>query len=1115
MGMNRRTTVAIAAVLAGGALLTWWMVVRADRELRKNLLEQTQLVAQTVNLDRVRALTGTEADLNAPDYLRLKEQFARIKAANDRCRFVYLMGRQTDGQIFFFVDNEPVGSENESPAGQVYEEASPEYHRAFDTRAELVEGPITDRWGTWISSLTPLTDPQTGELIAVLGMDVDARTWSMDVAASAILPVTLMLTLLIVLGAGLVSTRLPVKACDQPVQGRLLVPLAAALLLLVGGCGAVLLHIQKESLNESSRLMLKEASNELELSLADQSKTMEALEKVLLSNVAVADALKAQDRDRLLAAYESDFEYLLQEHGITHFYFHGPDRVNLLRMHKPERHGDLIDRFTACEAERTGKTASGIELGPLGTFTLRVVRPVFDDDTLIGYLELGKEVEDILVGIQNRHNSELAVAILKNSLKREKWEAGMRMLGREADWDRFPEDALIYSSLSSFPVEAERFVSEAGHTHRDVTATMAFRGKTWRVLVVPLIDVSGVEVGNLLVFNDISEPVAQFNRLLAVTFGMTLVLLTSLLSSLYVLLRRVDQGILAREEVLSEKNDALVASYDRIRELTESITDILWSYQIDATGVLIEEQISKQADEILGLEKGTIGNSFEDYFSFIYEEDLPVVMTTFEQTLKEPGNVREVEYRHVLPDGETRVQSRGTATVLSDGAVKAYGRTTDITAQKRAEEEMENYSAALESANKALEEFGEAAEAANRSKSAFLANMSHEIRTPMTAILGFTDVLLGEDGFENAPPDRAATLETIKRNGEYLLELINDILDLSKIEAGKVEIERITCSPSKVVADVASLMRVRAEAKGLPLEIEYVGGIPESILCDPTRLRQILINLVGNAIKFTEIGNVRLQTRLVQNTARPPSLLFDVIDTGIGMTQKQASKLFQPFTQVDASTTRKFGGTGLGLTISKRLAELLGGDITIGSEPGKGSTFSVAIETGPLDDVSILENITETVAKSRQKAKVATAPAVKLDCRILLAEDGPDNQRLITFVLKKAGADVTLAENGLIARDKALAAREVGEPFDVILMDMQMPVMDGYTATRKLREADYTGRIIALTANAMAGDDEKCRDAGCDGYATKPIDRAKLFGTIAQFLGQDAATIGASAASDA
>ena len=390
------------------------------------------------------------------------------------------------------------------------------------------------------------------------------------------------------------------------------------------------------------------------------------------------------------------------------------------------------------------------------------------------------------------------------------------------------------------------------------------------------------------------------------------------------------------------------------------------------------------------------------------------------------------------------------------------------------------------------------AEQANRSKSEFLANMSHEIRTPMTAILGFADVLqvnvMDEESIE--------AVKTIKRNGSYLIDIINDILDISKIEAGKLEVEKIEFSPAKIVAEVASLMRVRADAKGLKLDVEYVGSIPASVHSDPTRLRQILINLVGNAIKFTELGHVKLVARLLVSDGTEPCLRFDVIDSGVGMTNEQVAGLFKPFTQVDASTTRKFGGTGLGLTISIRLARMLGGNITVSSAPDSGSTFSATVGTGSLEGVRMLESPGEAAEVSLKKDPAAALSEKKLDCHVLLVEDGPDNQKLISFLLKKAGARITLAENGQVAVESVATALKKAEPFDVILMDMQMPVLDGYQATRQLRGEGYHRPIIALTANAMSSDRAKCLEAGCDDYLTKPINAIKLVDAVKRFSEQ-------------
>ncbi len=386
--------------------------------------------------------------------------------------------------------------------------------------------------------------------------------------------------------------------------------------------------------------------------------------------------------------------------------------------------------------------------------------------------------------------------------------------------------------------------------------------------------------------------------------------------------------------------------------------------------------------------------------------------------------------------------------------------------------------------------------AANRAKSAFLANMSHEIRTPMAAIIGYTDLLLDPT---LGASERVNHVQTVRRNAEHLLSLVNDILDISKIEAGKMTVESISASPSQIILEVASLMRARAVEKKLAFDIEYVGGIPETIQTDPTRLRQIVLNFVGNAIKFTEKGAVRIVVRSDTPEAPDPRLTIEVRDEGIGMTPRAIESLFSPFTQADPSTTRRFGGSGLGLAISKRLAELLGGEITVESAPGRGSTFRLAVPTGSLAGVNMVEDGAERGVADAPARAARLVPGLPSSCRVLLAEDGHDNQVLITTFLVKAGAAVKVVANGQLAVEEAHAAVAAGEPYDVILMDMQMPVLDGYSATSKLRQTGYRGPIVALTAHAMAGDRQRCESAGCDDYLSKPVDRAQLTATVARF----------------
>ncbi|MFM9959590.1 MAG: CHASE4 domain-containing protein [Phycisphaerales bacterium] len=418
------------------------------------------------------------------------------------------------------------------------------------------------------------------------------------------------------------------------------------------------------------------------------------------------------------------------------------------------------------------------------------------------------------------------------------------------------------------------------------------------------------------------------------------------------------------------------------------------------------------------------------------------------------------------------VQGSDELSALASTLNEAFAREADARAQARA----------------AMQD----AERANSAKSMFLANMSHEIRTPMTAILGFADLLHDTDLPEAT---RADHIRTIRTNGEHLLSVINDILDISKIESGKMTVEHVPTDPRRIVHEVESLMRVRATQAGVALNASIDPAVPECIESDPVRARQVLLNLVSNAVKFTSKGTVSIEARAEPAPDALTTIRFRITDTGAGMTDDQLAKLFAPFVQADASTTRKFGGTGLGLAISRKLARLLGGDVTAQSTPGVGSTFEFTFAGRAISRPTTNDDAHPTTKRAAPEHLTGT---------ILLADDGPDNQRLIRHHLQKAGATVEVVDNGRKALDKALERlrAENGSPFDLILMDMQMPEMDGYEATSTLRRAGYTGAIIALTAHAMSGDRAKCLDAGCDDYATKPIDRAVLLATCAAWMGR-------------
>jgi PAS domain S-box-containing protein len=497
------------------------------------------------------------------------------------------------------------------------------------------------------------------------------------------------------------------------------------------------------------------------------------------------------------------------------------------------------------------------------------------------------------------------------------------------------------------------------------------------------------------------------------------------------------------------------------RSLIESNIDALMT--TDPSGIITD--VNKQMEALTGCTRDElIGAPFKDFFT---------------DPERAQAGIKRVLGERSITDYELTARDRdGKQTVVSYNATTFYDRNRtlqgvfaaarDVTERKRVEAELQQAKAAAESAS--------------RTKSDFLASMSHEIRTPMNAIMGVADLLAKT----SLNPEQDKYVQIFRRAGDNLLNLINDILDLSKVEASQLELERTGFALGDHLEKVMEMLAARAQEKGLTLHCDIDEGVETDRVGDPTRLRQVLLNLLGNAIKFTEAGTVSLRVSTDGDAAVPTALRFTVTDTGIGIAREKLSRVFERFTQADSSTTRRFGGSGLGLTISRRLVELMGGRIWVESQVGKGSTFAFA---APFEIWA--------AANRAEAAPVGAGPAAPLPpLRILLAEDSPDNCTITFAYLSDTPYRLDIAETGAIACEMFAAG-----DYDLVLMDRQMPVMDGLTATRRIRAWELANNrpltpIVALTASALMGDREMCLAAGCTAFLTKPIKQDVLLQAI-------------------
>ncbi len=543
------------------------------------------------------------------------------------------------------------------------------------------------------------------------------------------------------------------------------------------------------------------------------------------------------------------------------------------------------------------------------------------------------------------------------------------------------------------------------------------------------------------------------------------------------------QGILLDISERKRIGEELGRATIQIRSLAENLPGALISYTVGADDEQAIHYLSPGAEGILGAE--AVGRCLEDasYFETLVHPDDRHFFTPEHRGMNRERLFFNEEYRLRHPDGRHRwVSSHGRGTVQREGEVLWHGFIMDIDDRKRAEDQLRLHSQTLEQSVHSLNEAKMQAELAAQARGQFLANMSHEIRTPLTAVLGFAEIL----GESISGDQEREALNVIMQNGRHLLRIINDILDLSKIEAGRIDLDVESFDPAAEIRNVVKLMEPRVAESSLRLVYTVDDDLPARIDGDSTRLRQILLNLLGNAIKFTEQGEVSVHASV--GDAAPPRLLIEVMDTGIGMDPEEFERLFQAFHQADSSTSRIYGGTGLGLTISKHLAELMGGALVASARPGGGSRFLLTLP---------LRRAKESSPPSTPER---AAPPERLEARILLAEDNRTNQRIVQSILGKVGCEVELAGDGQRALEMEFEARAEGRPYDAILMDIQMPVMDGLAATRALRAAGRKLPIIALTAHALNEDRQRCLEAGCDEHCGKPIDRAELIGKLADWI---------------
>lgn len=1203
----------ILLVLVLGILWTYLIYNSYEQWLRKLFLNQAIHITESIDPTLIKTFKGSDEDLNAPIYQNVLKALRTLRSLIPRCKYLYFMGRNEQGEIFFYMDTQEETEETPpSQPGEIYEDASPELVQCFDTGEPFTEGPIPDKWGVWVSALVPVKDTVDNKIVAVLGMDIEARDWNKLIWLKTY--PTLVFTFLIILIILLSGISFSQRESENSKVGRLKYTEASlaffiSLILTIAAVWYVDILDQRQhwnTLNEVSGRMrdilvenirdirdlilpsiITFFENSDEVTEHEFLQFINSLSKEVPQHLVLfwIPAVRAEDKikfeNKIRETFLSEFNiWELASDGnkipVKEKEIYLPILYTTMDKQLPTLIGfdvssEPLLKFTIENSLNTLKTSStwvmDSSIFNREDSNIMAFHPVFKDGNLIGYISLLTNLRDFFSSIiERRGNINRTQTINMNVFQ-------------------IQDKGMVQNIYSTFPNKGgEVFLNSINiyDTEKLFFPIFIFQN-LYGIVTTP---------GELLLIDIID------NKKSALIFGLIATIALT-----------VAMGILSNyahtlQTLVSQRTEELNQSRELIKSTLYSIGDAVISVDMQGcimdmnrsaellTGFQCNEVLGQNIDEIIRLKDNTTKQPIENPIHKVKDtgECINIANNTiltscegkeiniadsctpiknnkgeaigavlifrdvseeyqqkqrlresenFQRTLMESVNTgialidvetETVEYvnlagakilgqekeeiigsnchtflclgesdfyalkhegKEIINDsflltnfaGEKVSVLRSAKKIVINGKEKILNTFVDISKEKQIEEKLritnQQLKNIVEEANKLAMEAG----IANIAKSEFLANMSHEIRTPMNAIIGMTSLLLDSELL----PQQRHYAEVIQSSSESLLSLINDILDFSKIEARKLNLENIDFDLISLLEDFSNVMAVKASEKQLELVIFSEDNVPNLVIGDPGRLRQILTNLVGNAIKFTSQGEVKIHVSCMENADEDVLLKFTVKDTGIGIPKDKIGQLFQKFVQVDASTTRKFGGTGLGLAISRELAELMGGSIGVESEYGKGSTFWFTVRMKKQKKVS---------------PDVLIFPEDLQNVRILVVDDNVSNREILQIRLKSWGARPEEAPDAFTALEILKTAKKENDPIQLCIIDMQMPEMDGETLGKIIStDKELSNTImVMLTSIGVRGDVRRYEEIGFSAYLTKPIRHQELFDILTTLL---------------